>query len=251
MVNSQRYGSGFHRDGFLVVRKFLVGAELAELRDHLERYIRDVVPGLPDSDAFYDDRSRPETLKQLHRMTQDPFFRGYVQDASWKGLAETLLGEDATCESPEWFGKPPGTVHPTPPHQDNYYFNLAPANVLTIWLALDRVDDENGCLRYISGSHLAGTRPHGASRVLGFSQGITDYGPADEAAEVPVHLEPGDAVVHHGWTIHRADPNRSTTRPRRAFAMVFKGRSCRRDEEGYRRYQEELGQQLAQRKLNS
>lgn len=251
MVNAQEYGSRFRRDGFTVVRRFLFGAELAELRDHLERYIRDVVPGLPASDAFYDDRDRPETLKQLHRMGQDPFFRDYVHHASWKGFAEDLLGEEANCESPEWFGKPPGSAHPTPPHQDNYYFNLAPPNVLTIWLALDRVDAENGCLRYVSRSHLAGPRPHGASRVLGFSQGITDYGAAEEAMEVPVYLELGDAVVHHGWTIHRAGPNRSATRPRRAFAMVFKGRSCRRDEEGYRRYQDELQRQLSQKGLQT
>ena len=51
-----------------------------------------------------------------------------------------------------------------------------------------------------------------------------------------IHLQPGDVVVHHGNTIHRADANRSATRNRRAFAMVVKGLSCRRDEEAYTRY---------------
>ena len=69
----------------------------------------------------------------------------------------------ATCQEPEWFNKPPGTDSPTPPHQDNYYFSLKPPNVLTIWLALDPVDDENGCLRYVAGSHRDG---HPAARPL-------------------------------------------------------------------------------------
>jgi ectoine hydroxylase-related dioxygenase (phytanoyl-CoA dioxygenase family) len=73
--------------------------------------------------------------------------------------------------------------------------------------------------------------------VLGFSQGISDYGPADAQAEVRVPLQPGDATAHHGMTIHRAEPNQSTTRHRRAFAMVFKGASCQLDQEGYARYQ--------------
>jgi phytanoyl-CoA hydroxylase len=89
----------------------------------------------------------------------------------------------------------------------------------------------------VPGSHKAGFRPHGRSNILGFSQGILDYGPADQAREVKVHLQPGDAVAHHGMTIHRAEPNRTTDRNRRAFAMVFKGASCRRDEEGFARYQ--------------
>ena len=142
----------YYRDGFVIVRKFLGESALGELRENLERYIRDVVPGLPDGHAFYDDRSRPETLKQLQHMSGDPFFRDYVRDHRWTTPARDLLGEDVICLSSEWFNKPPGTDHPTPPHQDNYYFNLAPPKVLTIWLALDPVDEENGCLRYVRGS---------------------------------------------------------------------------------------------------
>ena len=52
---------------------------------------------------------------------------------------------------------PPGVDHPTPPHQDNYYFNLKPLNVV-IWLALDDVDDENGCLRYSPATPAAAAR---------------------------------------------------------------------------------------------
>ena len=79
-------------------------------------------------------------------------------------------------------------------------------------MALDPVDDENGCLRYVPGSHQRGFRPHNRSNVLGFSQGITDYGPDDLAHEMKIHLQPGDAVAHHGMTIHRAEPNRSQSR---------------------------------------
>ena len=55
-------------------------------------------------------------------------------------------GEEVRVEDPQWFNKPPGTNNVTPPHQDNYYFCLAPSNVVTVWMALDDVDAENGCL---------------------------------------------------------------------------------------------------------
>jgi phytanoyl-CoA hydroxylase len=228
---------GYDRDGFAVVRGFLPPAELAELTRELDRYISDVVPTLPDSAAFHLDRTRPETLKQLQHMTGDAYFAAYAANPAWHALAQSLIGESVTCMGPEWFNKPPGSDSPTPPHQDNYYFCLKPPHVVTVWLSLDTVNDENGCLRYVAGSHLCGVRPHGRSSILGFSQGITDYGDSDRAAEVPIHLQPGDAVVHHGNTIHRAEPNRSRSRHRRAFAMVFRGASCRRDEEAFARYQ--------------
>jgi phytanoyl-CoA hydroxylase len=226
----------FDRDGFVVIRNFLADRDFAELQQNLDRYIREVVPGLPASGAFYVDAARSETLKQLQHMGVDPFFAEYRNHPRWRELAESLLGETATADDPEWFNKPAGTNHPTPPHQDNYYFCLEPPQVVTIWLALDRADEQNGCLRYVPGSHRLGVRPHQTTKVLGFSQGISDYNDEDRSREVTVLLEPGDALAHHGNMIHRAEPNRTTDRQRRAFAMVWRGESCRRDEAAYARY---------------
>lgn len=222
--------------GFVVIRNFLNSDEFAALQTELERYIRDVVPHLPDGDAFYQDKSRPETLKQLQHMAGDRFFDSYRRHPRWQQLADALVGETSTADAPEWFNKPPGTQHVTPPHQDNYYFCLTPPHVVTIWLALDDVDTENGCLRYVAGSHLRGFRPHARSNILGFSQGITDFSHEDFTREVPVLLQPGDAVAHHGMTVHRADANLSPVRQRRSFAMVFRGGSCERDTDAYARY---------------
>jgi phytanoyl-CoA hydroxylase len=233
-------------DGFVIVRQLLAPNALAALRRELDRYVRDVVPTLPETSAFYEDRSRPETLKQLHRMGHDPYFAAYRENAAWLGLASALVGEEVRAEQPEWFNKPPMSKDGTPPHQDNYYFCLVPCNVVTVWLALDEIDEGNACLRYVRGSHLRPVRPHGRSKVLGFSQGILDFGEADVAGEVPIRLSPGDAVAHHGNLIHRAEPNRSAERHRRAFAMVFKGVSCRRDEAAFARYKAALAEQQRQ-----
>ncbi len=114
--------SAFARDGYVLIRQFLSLDELAELKAQLERYIRDVVPSLPKESAFYDDRSKPETLKQMQHMEGDAFFANYRSNPRWNKLAEFLAGEPCQAQGTEWFNKPPKTDHPTPPHQDNYYF---------------------------------------------------------------------------------------------------------------------------------
>jgi len=244
MESYEHHKSAYDSDGFVQVNSFLPPSEFEMLADNVARYIRDVVPTLPENAAFYQEKAKPETLKQLQSMGEhDSFFKEYCEDKRWNTLAETLIGEPARTSQPEWFNKPPNTAHPTPPHQDNYYFKLIPCNVASIWVAIDPIDEENGCLRYSPGSHLRGTRPHRRTDVLGFSQGITDYGPADEAREAPLRLNPGDALIHHGWTIHRADPNTSTTRHRQAFAMVFEGESCEPDLEAKKAYAETLKEQ--------
>lgn len=235
----------FDRDGFVVVRQFLTGCEFAELQRELDRYIAEVAPALADAHAFYHDGDDPGSLKQLQHMGCDPFFDAYRRNPHWCELAALLVGESVTAQEPEWFNKPPGCDHPTPPHQDNYYFCLAPPNVVTLWLALDDVTQSNGCLRYVAGSHCRGVRPHNRTAVLGFSQGIADYGPADLEDECSISLKAGDVVAHHGNTIHRAEPNSTADRHRRAFAMVFRGESCRRDDAAFARYTEELQRQHA------
>ena len=229
----------YDRDGYALIPEFLTEEEMAELVHHLDRYIRETVPELPTTHAFYQDRSRPETLKQLQFMEEDLFFEKLPKRDKWMKLAENLVGEPVNS-SVEWFDKPPQTHHLTPPHQDNFYFCMRPAHVATFWLALDFVDDENGSLRYVAGSHLQSIRPHNPTNIIGFSQGITDYGEEDRAREVVVRMRPGDLVVHHGNMIHSANANRSRVRHRRAFAVVYKGKSCRLDEEASRRYRAAL-----------
>jgi len=226
----------FETDGFLVLRQFLPADEFEQLTKNLERYLREVVPTLPDAHAYYQDRTRPETLSQLQKMDVDPYFKAYPSNRHWLEAAEALLGEAVEAQTAEWFNKPPGTEHPTPPHQDNFYWKLDPPQAISMWLALDHVDEENGCLHYVRGSHRVPLRPHGPTSVIGFSLGVSDYGPADAAQEVPIRMAPNDLAIHHGDLIHRAGPNRSATRSRRAFAMNVNGASARADEAALAEY---------------
>src|SRR5436190_9223349 len=122
MIDYNQCKTIYDRDGFVVVKQFLAAPELAELRKNLERYIRKIVPTVPDSFAFYHERGKPETLKQLQFMEKvDGFFRDYINHPKWAALGEALLGEPIATRTPSWFDKPPGVEHPTPPHQDNAY----------------------------------------------------------------------------------------------------------------------------------
>ena len=78
-MDASDFKAQLDRAGFVVVPGFVPPAELAALAQNIDRYIRDVVPKLADADAFYEDRSRPETLKQLQRMAGDPFFAAQKQ----------------------------------------------------------------------------------------------------------------------------------------------------------------------------
>lgn len=245
MENYDELQRDFEGDGFVHLRGFMSPAEMEEIEKHLARFIRDVVPTLPKAKAMYEDYARPETLKQLAGLEADPFFAQLLANPKLIGLVQALLRDAVVPESKnkiQLFNKPPDWGKATPPHQDGYYFCLVPNEAATVWIALDDIDDENGALGYIRGSHKKGVLPHDASQVLGFSQGLTAGARLELGEEVICRVNRGDVLVHHSLTVHFAGANTSR-RSRRAIGLVYYAQKAKLDEEAFRRVLESLERQ--------
>jgi phytanoyl-CoA hydroxylase len=238
----------FNRDGYVALPAFLNPDEIRDVGQNVDRFIRDRVPALPREHVFYESLGDNSTLKQVQRMfDHDPYFGQWMTDSKFRRLAEILLEGEVTCQNMQYFNKPARVGLPTPPHQDGYYFMLTPCSAVTMWLALDRVDEENGCVRYVTGSHLLGMRAHRRTETLGFSQGITDYPCSnDRSFERAVPAEPGDLLVHHALTVHRADGNSSRTRDRRALGFIYYSVAAEPDAAAQADYQRRLTEEMAE-----
>ena len=234
----------FERDGFLALPSFYREEELLNIEDELERFITERIPVLPPEHFFFEDKSNPSSLKQIQRLHEhESFFERMMNDKP-KKLAQELLGEPVIGKNLQYFNKPPSLGKATPPHQDAYYFMIEPCQALTMWLALDPVDEGNGCVRYVCDSHKYGLRPHARTETLGFSQGISDYGNDDLENERACIASPGDLLAHHALTIHRADSNQSDSRSRRALGFIFYGESAKEDAVAHASYQQKLTHEM-------
>ena len=93
------------------------------------------------------------------------------------------------------------------------YWGLDGEDQVSMWLALSPANESAGGMRMVPGSHRAGRYSHrlaaDASNVL--YQGQTVEG-VDESRAVSCTLRPGEASLHHGWTLHASTPNRSADR---------------------------------------
>ena len=250
-MNSPPYGwtarhqTEFVERGFTVISQLFTRSEVDVLRRELQRYINDVVPGLPRMDVLYDTLGDARTIKMLPRMEHhDNYFADLLRRGRLFAIADATLPGDAVPQDAAFFNKPAAIGSPTPPHQDGFYFHLAPCHAVTVWVAIDDVDERNGCLRYLPGSHRDGLRHHERTSTIGFSQGITDYGNHSEADhEVAVSMQPGDAVVHDALTIHRADPNQDPDRSRPALGFVYFSSLSAVDEAARDAYQRRLSKE--------
>jgi phytanoyl-CoA hydroxylase len=103
-----------------------------------------------------------------------------------------------------------------PWHQDNGYWRLVPAGAVSLWMALDDADEENGCMWVVPGSHRAGEAGHQRAGQY-IAQLKAD---ADESLAVPVPLPAGSGMFHHCLTLHMTKPNHSP-RQRRAWVIHY------------------------------
>ena len=237
----------FREDGFVAVEAFFSKNKLLEIETELDRFIREINPALPSSDIFYELKSDLSSLKQIQRMHEYDGFFARLINGKPRRLAEELLGELVVVKNMQYFNKPPSIGQATPPHQDGYYFMLEPCHALTMWVALDEVDEENGCVRYVRYSHRDGMRPHERTQTLGFSLGIADFGAkSSERDEVACPASPGDLLAHHALTVHRADANSSAVRSRRALGFIFYAESAQEDTAAHQAYKQALERELAE-----
>jgi len=115
----------------------------------------------------------------------------------------------------------------TPWHQDEAHRNDPGTEYeqLSIWMPLQEATRENGCMRYIAGSHegpvLEHRSPNNDPRITAL-ECIGLFAP-DSATLCP--LPPGGAALHHCRTLHSAGPNQSDTRAALTFSLSRAGAS--------------------------
>ena len=244
--NPEELRKDFLEDGFVFLPAFLSPQEVAEVNSVLNKFIQERAPSLPAEHAFYENEGDANSLKQLQLLYEyEPFFEKMMFKSRFEELAEILLDDQVVGKNMQYFNKPPLIGQPTPPHQDGYYFMLSPNEAVTMWMALEPVDEENGCVRYVKGSHLKGLREHGKTKTLGFSQGIIDFGTEEDTKnEVWFPTQPGDMFVHHSLAIHRADGNNSANRTRKALGLIYYAQKAKEDVARKTAYQNKLKEEI-------
>ncbi len=124
-----------------------------------------------------------------------------------------LLGDNVIGWGSHFFCKMPGDGMTVAWHQDSSYWPLTPTKAVTVWLAIDDADIENGCMRFLSGSHHYGHVTYKASNpdehnVL--NQTI-DH-PEQYGTPVDDILKAGQISIHSDLLLHGSEANNSTRR---------------------------------------
>ncbi len=130
-------------------------------------------------------------------------------------LVEPVIGPNIGLWSSHFISKEPLVGKQTPWHEDSAYWKGRMDRydkIVTIWLAIDRSNKENGCMRVIPGTHLNGFSEYGSVSENENIFNLEIKEKIDESKAVYFELEPGECSLHDSRIIHGAQSNRSPYR---------------------------------------
>ena len=134
---------------------------------------------------------------------------------------EDLIGPDILVENTNLFVKEPRSAGFISFHQDSYYWEIEPNDMVTVWVALSEATVENGCMKYAARTHLDGKRRHEETfaRNNQLSRGQEVALPTTTRV-ADVVLAPGQMSIHHCLLAHASGPNKTDDR-RLGFAIRY------------------------------
>ena len=235
----------FHSQGFLVVRGLLPPEDVAELREHCA----DIVAGRVTTEqlgaiiGYADDPTAAERrYNRIHMLHRElAIHERYLLHPRLLDVLEALIGPDVLALQTMLFLKPPG-ADGQGYHQDSYYIPTLPDSLCGAWVAIDRADEENGCMYFTVGSQNEPIYPDAnnvrqhypgdsalsdlpmVQRVSDTDEqrnGLTPVAERYRGHEVAAVADPGDVVFFGGHVLHRSHRNRSENRFRRAFVSHY------------------------------
>lgn len=198
----------YREDGYTMLGRLLSDEQLEALRQDEARFrqARGINPDKPGTHFFSKMAPHSETVREL-----------LEHGAHVPLLPQLLDTPNVIFRHDQFVTKLPdrdSNRSEFPWHQDEGYEPVYPPTGITVWMALDDMTLDNGCIWVHPGSHKKGNLPHGKSGPDGY---LTL---AVEGDGEPALMRAGDAIAFTGLTLHRSKFNR-TDNIRRAFFLGY------------------------------
>lgn len=191
----------FNKDGFLTGFRLFSAEEMVELRRYFDLLLSKTLQSGGSSYSI-------STAHLKHGRVYD-----LMNNARLGELMRDLIGPNVIGWGAHFFCKMPQDGKAVSWHQDASYWPLSDSKTLTVWLAIDDSDVENGCMEVIPGSHRSGLAHHHQSKQEENNVLNQTIDPKPDWADpLPICLKAGEISIHSDLLIHGSKPNESNRR---------------------------------------
>lgn len=200
----------YNDNGFVAIDAVFDESELVRLRKAADELLDQSGPLLPDNPRIQVEE-RTLNGRMIVRKIEPiidlvPALKDLVYDRRMTAPIAQIFGEEVILFEDKLNYKPPVIGSPYPLHQDYAYWQEYTDRLITVALLLDEATVENGCLRFVPGSHMEGLIPREDDHPQIIQAEIDD---PSIAMDTPGSA--GSLVVFSCYTAHHSFPNRTDT----------------------------------------
>ncbi len=210
----------YHRDGLVIPADYRVPETTLRRIDRLYRKLLRDNRDQPDFSADFILGPHLDA-SGTYGVRGDPEWLEFARITEILDMVEQLIGPDFILWGMTIFGKPARVGKATPWHQDGDYYPIEPLETLTVWISLDGSTPEQGCMKYIPGSHRDRRlySHHFEHRDDYTLAQVIDDDQVDLGLARDIVLEPGQISLHDVYLVHGSEANRSE---RRRMGLVLR-----------------------------
>ena len=213
MLLTQEEIDTYQRDGLVIPSNYRLPSATLQ---RIHRLYAELLENNADSPDFSADFILGPHLDAngTYGIKGDPQWLEFAQTPEILDMVEQLIGPDLILWGVTIFGKPAHIGKATPWHQDGDYYPIEPLETLTVWISLDGSTPEQGCMKYIPGSHrdhriYSHHFEHRDDYTLGQ---VIDDDQVNLSLARDIVLEAGQISLHDVYLVHGSDANLSDKR---------------------------------------
>ena len=234
----------FNKNGFLILRNFADKSACEAILDVAKAHLKHKVEPI-ETEIGYHSKSKEyrrdvadynskedrevTTVRRLRQVyTRDILFKNWMESEKIRPILKQILEDEVaitTAHHNSIMTKMPFSSTETSWHQDRRYWSYEGDNLVSVWLALDVENSENGVLEFIPKSHKIQFSDEQFSEKEYFNLEHPLNMSLIETKQSTT-LQRGDVVLFHCKLLHRANKN-STDSPKISFVYTVKGKSTK------------------------
>ena len=136
--------NNFNKNGFVILKNIIKKKEVQNLFKEIEIIKRKAIKTKNKRYFHFTSDNRINTIHNIQKFYKSKKLLSLSKNQKINKFLKRVLSENIHVRNSEFFLKPAKTGMASPPHQDNFFWNIADSKAANVWIALSNSNKRNG-----------------------------------------------------------------------------------------------------------
>ena len=226
-MNLSNIKAEFEQNGFVILRAFVDSQYCERILEIAQTHLKYEIKPLEFEGEYIGRDELNSSVRRLRQVyDRDIVFKEWMEYPQIRPILKELIGDEISlvlAHHNSIMTKLPHKSTQTSWHQDIRYWNYTNDNLISVWLALDNEDSNNGVLEFIPHSHkMSFDKSQFEDKDYFSTTNPKNKNLIDTKTSNTLHK--GDVVIFHSKLLHRANKN-NTDKSKISFVYTVKSQN--------------------------